>query len=168
MLHRVSYNDKTLDMRKFIVQNFALNHISVVLGKTINWVKLGNWAIPSMCVGGLYSIYSDANFYSFIGVLILAFIVLQNLIVLVYFRIKPVRWDELTLSQKWQYGQSYFSQQLTKELPNTEVKKILSEWSYIDTEFKSQLEGKRFYNLGAFLVVPVTVLVTVLIVLGWF
>jgi len=155
-------------MRKFIIKNFALNHISVVFGKTINWVRVGNWAIPSMCVGGLYSIYTDMDFMNPIGMIILLIILIQNLIVFVYLGIKPIRYDELTLSQKWQYSKAYFSQQLTKELPKSEVEKILSEWDKVDAEFKNKLEGERFYNLGTFLVVPVTVLVTVLIVLGLF
>lgn len=156
-------------MREFIIKNFALNHISVVFGKTINWVRIANWAIPSMCIGGLYSIYSGANFNSLLGWILLVLILAVTVFIpLIYLPIKPIKWDELTLSQKWQYGQSYFSQQLTKELPNTEVKKILSEWDQINIEFKNKLEGKRFYNLGAFLVVPVAVLITVLIVLGWF
>lgn len=150
-------------MRKFIVRNFALNHISVIFGKVVNWVRVGNWAIPSMCIGGLYSIYTDMDFMNPIGMTILLVILLQNLIVFIYLRIKPVRYDELTLSQKWQYSKAYFSQQLTKELPKSEVEKILSEWDEVNRKFKNQVEGKRFYNILPLLINPVVMIVTAIV-----
>lgn len=150
-------------MRKFTVRNFALNHISVIFGKVVNWVRVGNWAIPSMCIGGLYSIYTDMDFMNPIGMTILLVILLQNLIVFIYLRIKPVRYDELTLSQKWQYSKAYFSQQLTKELPKSEVEKILSEWDEVNRKFKNQVEGKRFYNILPLLINPVVMIVTAIV-----
>ena len=149
-------------MRKFLINQLALNHISIVFGKTINWVRIGNWAIPSFCIGGLYSIYTDMDFMNPMGILILLVIALQNLVALVYFRLKPIKWDELDLSQKWQYGQALFSQQLTKELPKSERYKILSEWDEVNRKFRSKLESKKFYNIGPFLVVPVSIIITVL------
>lgn len=149
-------------MRKFIVKNYVLNSITILFGKQVSWVRAANWIWPNMCIGGFYSIYTDKDFMNPMGLIILALLLVQILIVTIYFIYKPAKWDEMDLEQKWQYKGAFQSQQLTKPLPQEEVFKILEEGQEIDKQFMAKYKGKRFYNVGTFLVNPILMILTLI------
>lgn len=153
------------------MKHFALDYISVIFGLPINWVRAANWLFPSFLLGGIWAVYSEANFINLPGILILLWIALMVFIGFIYFRIVPVNWDELNISQKFQYGHAIFSGQLTK-------KKELSlkqqdEWIEIYETYGKDIYGDpyenikkkyKFYNLKPFLVNIIALIVTLIII----
>lgn len=159
-------------MRKFIIKNFALDHISVVFGKPINWVRAANWLYPSFLIAGLYSLYNGADFMNPIGIVILIWLVVMIFFGFVYFRIRPVKWHELDTSQKWQYGNAAIFNKTSKKLPFTE--EMQKEWFEIKDTWATDIYGNpekgiqrkyRFYNIGAFIITPLALIITLAVII---
>lgn len=134
-------------MRNFLVKNFAFYHMVRLFGKSISWLRAANFLFPTFLVGGVYSVYTNGEFDSIMGILILIWTAIMAFFGFVYFRIRPAKWAELDKDQKFQYGEISLSSKLNK-LSAEEMK----EWQKIKKEHIKKIEKSKFYNVKAFLV----------------
>ena len=146
-------------MRSIIVKLFALDYICRAFGKTVNFVRVANVIFPLMCITGVLTVLQGYAFESVLGIVCLALLSVSIFFGFVYFRLKPIKWEELDDSQKWQFGRGVLTQGDRLDISLTPDQR--KEWDKLDEEIQS-IETKKFHNLKA-LLVNVIVFITVII-----
>jgi hypothetical protein len=143
-------------MRKIIVKLFALDYICRAFGKTVNFVRAANIIFPLMCITGTITVLGGYAFESILGIVCLSLLLVSIFFGFVYFRLKPIKWEELDKSQKWQYGRGVLTQGDRLGISITPEQR--KEWDTLDEEIQD-IENKKFYNLKALLVNIVVIIV---------
>ncbi|MFW6225716.1 MAG: hypothetical protein ACOC3V_01995 [bacterium] len=94
-------------LRKFIVRNFVLYKNFKLFGKTYNMLRASRIMFPSFLAGSILSII----FFHLILVKLLILVYLSTLVWVGfdlkgvgYFKLYPVKWEELDDEQKYQWG----------------------------------------------------------------
>lgn len=136
-------------MRKLIVKYFALDYKCELFGTTITFVRAANVIAPVFFLNGILSIANENGPRTVMEMIALALLAIVLFLGFVYFRIKPVKFNELDESQKYQYGQAISSGMLTEDVKMSPSE--LAEWNKIDKKFKVS----RPKHLLAFLVNPI-------------
>ena len=92
-------------MREFLVRNFVLDYQIKLFGKTYNAPRASRIIYPLMAITGWFAVtnpnYPTPTFFVWILYALLATALFFGF---VYFRIHPVKWEELDDYQKFQYG----------------------------------------------------------------
>jgi len=139
-------------MRKLIVKYFALDYICRVFGKSVNFVRAANVIFPLMCLSGILMMANAGIIFTMSLILTL----LSLFLGFVYFRISPIKWEELDKNQKWQFGKFHIYQSL-----DFDHKK---EWETINKEIL-ETENNKFYNIKPLMV---NLVVFILMILSMF
>lgn len=102
-------------MRKLIVKYFALDYNYNFFGNKMNGPRAGAVILPLFILTGLTSCFLTPDWPdpSFILWILYLLDVIALFLGFIYFHIKPIRWEELDESQKFQYG--FSGKELTKE-----------------------------------------------------
>jgi len=104
-------------MRKLIVKNFALDYFGNLFGWKFNAPRASRIIFPLFVITGILIAFFTPNWPT--PTFILSILYLLDVIALffgfVYFRINPIKWDELDEEQKLQYGLFENGSKLTKE-----------------------------------------------------
>jgi len=102
-------------MRKYIVKYFALDYFYNIFGWKLNGPRAGAIILPLFILTGLASCFLTPDWPdpSFILWILYLLDVIALFLGFVYFQIKPIHWEELDESQKFQYG--FSGKELTKE-----------------------------------------------------
>lgn len=144
-------------MRKLIVKYFALNYTCEVLGKRVTFVRAANIIVPTFFLNGILTIANESGDKTIFEIIALILLAIVLFIGFVYFRIKPVKFNELDENQKHQYGIAALNGLLTKEVKLT--KSELGEWIEID----EKLSKARKNNFLPLLVNPISLIIFLLI-----
>jgi len=92
-------------MRNFLVKYFALSYHFKILGWKTHWVRAANIIFPLFYINAIYVNKTGTfSFDTFIGGFLAVILFVALFIAFGYFKIWPLKWDELTENQKWQYG----------------------------------------------------------------
>lgn len=143
-------------MRKLIVKYFALDYKCEFFGKTVTFVRAANVIAPVFFLNGILAIANESGPRTTLELIALGLLAIVLFLGFIYFRIKPVKFNELDESQKYQYGQAVKSGQLTKDIKLSPSE--LAEWNEIDEKYKVS----RPSNLLALLVNPISLVIFLL------
>ena len=114
-------------MRKFLVRNFVLDYQIKLFGKLYNAPRASRIIFPIFVITGLANCFNDDYPTPTPFIWFLYFLVALSLFFgFVYFRLCPVKFNELDDFQKLQYGSAPFAK-LTKE-ERKEWEKIIKEY----------------------------------------
>jgi hypothetical protein len=151
-------------MRKFLVKHFVGDYYARLFGSTFNWVRAANIIFPLGCINGIYLVKTDTlSFETVPGIILLGLFLVAVFFGFVYFKLKPIKWDELDDSQKWQYGTGVKRGVLkSNELLQSDK---LREWAKIDIEMYNFLKSKENWNLFPLFVNPIIMVITFLILI---
>lgn len=143
-------------MRKLIVKFTALNYIVKIFGANIQFPRISTIIVPLMWVLGVYMAKTETFFYnSAIGYVLFSLLLVAFFIGFIYYRFFPVKWHELTNSQKWQYGSiAYMSD------------KELHQWMKLNIKIKAWRKQKGFANVLPLLVHLLVTGVSVVVLLA--
>lgn len=147
-------------MRKLIVHLFALDYVCRVFGKTIRFVRPANVIFPLMCLAGSTVAISDSYIYeTTLGLVLIPILLIAIFFGFMYFQVFGyAKWEEMTESQKYQYGLALFS--MPQHEPLTVEQNM--EWLELSTKHNDIFLEKRFYNLIPFLVNPIVFIATLI------
>ncbi len=147
-------------MRKLIVRYLALSYRIRLFGKEFTFVRAANVLAPLMLLLG-YALMNNENYPmpDFFTWVMLAINFFAWLIVLGYFRMHPVQWHELDREQKWFWGNGIRMGKLPQTLTE------LQEHEYQKIDNYESCDISRFHNVGAFLVIPVCIVVFFIVIL---
>ncbi len=146
-------------MRNLIVKYLALSYRVKVFGKKFAFVRAANVIVPVMLLL-FWAILNNESYpvpdlFTWVMLAITAVVCGVNL---VYLRFFPVKWEELDKEQKWYYGSGVRMGKLPHSLTDTQMK----EYQRIDNY--ERYDVSRFHNVGAFLVIPICVVVFLLVI----
>ena len=117
-------------MRKFIVRHFALDYFTKCFGKTINFTRSATFIYPLFALNAIISLMVDGFEPFMIATLIP--LALALFFGFVYFRIKPVKFEELDLVQIWQYEQAIKKSVIFEEITEEMMHKFIEANNYVE------------------------------------
>ena len=119
----------------------------ILFGKAFNYARPANIIFPAILLMAYLLIDSDYPVISgndWIGVAVVAISIFLGFL---YFRISPVKWDEMDGDQKWQYG---MHDQVVLTLEQGQ------EFQNLKRTIEYRMDNTKFYNVKWFLVNPVS------------
>ncbi len=136
-------------MRQIIVKHFALYHDVMIRGKKISFLRASIPVWNSLLLMILVVLKTDYPVFDWVDWLATIPFIVSVFFGFVYFKFKPIKWNELDDEQKWQYGK-------INPIRTNSFKGL--EWHRIDKKFKKIKNRKIGYLLINF--------ITFLIVVG--
>ena len=116
-------------MRNLIVKLFAFDYIVKTGKRSGNFLRAANIIFPLCALTiTLLAASEDWNVPIYLSIISEVALAISLFIGFVYFNYYPVKFDELDISQKWQYGKSGYAELSPNEL---------GEWNAIDREKES-------------------------------
>lgn len=151
-------------MRKLIIKHFALDYIAIIFGQRTNWVRAANIIFPLFCINGVYSIKTETYpLETTIGIILLALLVIALFFGFVYFKLYPVKWEELDRMQKWQYGHAASTGELSPAVKLS--REQLNYFNVIDEYYTDLFKRTKNWKVGTLLVNSLSAIISVLIIL---
>ena len=151
-------------MRKLLVKYFVGDYYAKLFGSTFNWVRAANIIFPLGCINGIYLVKTDTvSLETVPGIILLGLFLVAVFFGFLYFRLKPIKWEELDDCQKWQFGTGVKMGMLkSKELLQADR---LREWAKLDIDMHNLLKTKENWNLTPLLINPSIMIITFLILI---
>ena len=129
-------------MRKFIVKYFALDYFSMAFGRKLSFTRSAAIIYPLGIINGILALTFDDGFNP-LQLITLIPLAIAVFISFIYLRIKPVKFEELDIIQKWQYNQAIVKGVLVNvELTEQQIHEIMEANDYVE----NTLIHKRFYK----------------------
>lgn len=153
-------------MRNFLIKNFVLDYIYKVWGVTFRYTRGAVIIWPTFVITGL-NIALDLDWpeIDLFDVLSLVWLLITVFFGFAYFRMKPVKFDELKdLEQVFVYEQALNKKIIFQELSEEMMFKMQEANRYV----RDNIENKRNYKPHRILMHPlVAIIITTIIAVGY-